>query len=129
MDKEHKAKSSVKQIRLDNLKRLFNEFKTQHNLPDRGAGTAFSMAIGTTPKHFTVVKNGTSNIGDVFAAKIEKNLGLPAGYLDIPQTASAPKNPAEEGFIETALTLFRLSPEAAQEAMMEALRARLLRSK
>lgn len=72
---------TIHQIRLENVRALAEEFKSQ---------SEFADAIGKVPTQVSrfMGKNPTKNIGNDLAEEIEKALGLEEGALDIPNLNS-----------------------------------------
>lgn len=115
------------QIRHANFMRLFTDFINVHpQLPRRGMLKLFAQKLELSERYLSHIKCQRKNIGHQIARTIEKQLGLPHGWMDQEHTAhSAPADDHEKLFIETALTLFRSRPQQAREVMMNLLRQQL----
>ena len=116
------------QIRHANFMRLFADFINDHpQMPHRGMLKLFAQKLELSERYLSHIKCQRKNIGHQVARTIEKNLGLPHGWMDQDHaTQNAPADDHEKLFIETALTLFRSRPQQAREVMMNLLRQQLL---
>ena len=93
--------------------------------PDHGMDRHFAEHIGLNPKYFGHIKNGRRNVGNALAREVERVFGLPIGWLDSEHAEAAGASRDENEVVAAALRLFRLNPDAARRALMNALNAQL----
>lgn len=80
------ARVDVKETRKINLIRLIERtYGTR-----RGAQREFAEAAGLAPGHVSQMVNGTRNIGDSVARRVERAIGLDHGYMDHPHQDTSP---------------------------------------
>lgn len=115
-----------KQIRQANFVALFRQFRREHmHLPNRGMLKLFAEQTGISDRILSHVKCNRKNIGDKMARQMERGLKLRPGWMDQLHTGSYGMDDSEQSFMETALTIYRASPEEARQMMMEFLKTRL----
>ena len=69
-------KAIVRQIRRENIRTLADSFDTQKD---------FALAVGIPKNHVNDILHERRYVGDGISRRIEINLGLAAGALDIAQ--------------------------------------------
>ena len=74
-------------IRRENLMELAKQYKRQN---------IFCEMIEMNPSYMSQIKSRRKNVGDQIARMVEKKLGLPHGYMDLPQNEVASVNPTAE---------------------------------
>lgn len=115
------------QIRHKNFQKLFAEFIDRHaDQPRRGMLKLFAQRLNLSERYLSHIKCNRKNIGNNVARAIEEQLKLPHGWMDREHgTFTMPVDDKEKLFVETALALFRVQPDAAREMMIDLLRQRL----
>lgn len=115
------------QIRHRNFMRLFNDFIHKHpEAPQRGMLKLFAERLNMSDRYLSHIKCNRKNIGANIARAIEERLQLPHGWMDREQDLSIqPVNEQERLFIATALSLFRVQPDAARDVLLRSFQQQL----
>lgn len=121
---------TVSEVRHANFLFLFELFKRQvwaswPDEPERGMLRKMAKAFGMSEKYLSHIKVGRKPIGHSTARVFESNFGLAVGWMDAEHSDDAPRTRAEDEFVASALTLYRMAPSAAQEEMLSMMRKRL----
>lgn len=113
---------NLTEIRRDNFLRLLDEFRDTHNKGrDFGLISAFSRYYDIKASHVSQIKNGTSNIGNPLARQIEGKTGKPSLWMDDGHHLVNMDNPDQVNFLNVAMTLYRVSPSAAKDVIMQSM--------
>jgi len=84
----------IREIRRDNLNQLLTGYESQKD---------FAEAVGLSPGHVSQMVNGTRDMGEQVARRIEKRSRLVDGWMDSPHTKTQDDQEAD------LLTMFRKS--------------------
>jgi hypothetical protein len=112
----YNAAMGIKEIRKENFAFVWAQFSCRLEgekvKPTQGA---FGKQYGLNPRHVSQIKNGTRDIGDAVARRIElcHLPPLPPGWMDVQHGPGVPKDPIEEKLVEIILTLYRQRPAEA----------------
>lgn len=103
----------IKEIRKENFDRLLAEFgQRKASKGERGTLKRFAECYGLDPRHASQMKNGSRDIGDAIARRLEQNHkpALRDGWMDVQHGPGVPQNEVEEEVVEIALSIYRQSP-------------------
>jgi len=109
--------------RRQNVLVLFQAYAEQAmatGAPPKGLEQAFAATVQISPSMWSQIKSSRP-IGDKLARQIETHAGKPVGWLDEPQTSSAPSS-AEAAFLELALSAYRATNVAGRKALRQHLK-------
>lgn len=87
---KHSAQLAVMQgayasgVRIASQRHLNRRARLAELVAEVGGATALSIRVGTPKSHVSALLAGARGIGDQLAAKIEKKLGKPPGWMDRP---------------------------------------------
>jgi hypothetical protein len=110
------AAMGIKDIRKENFFYVWEEFQRRLNAENAKATQGvFGKQYGLNPRHVSQIKNGTRDIGDAVARRLElaHNPPLPTGWMDVQHGPGTPKDVVEEKLVEIILTLYRQRPAEA----------------
>lgn len=113
----------VSQFRLKNFERLYREFREEHShLPLRGMLTLFGERVDISPRYLGHIKNGVRPVGAATARQIEKRLGKPHGWMDLPHDDENPRNADLQLMMAQITSLYDHSPEVVKRLIADAIR-------
>jgi|OpeIllAssembly_1097287.scaffolds.fasta_scaffold492860_2 hypothetical protein len=110
------------EIRRNNLLAMINEYRdrvlkgVQH-----GAMTSFARHLAMNPVQLSQLKNGTAPIGNPLARQIEKKAGKPSLWMDDEHHLINMDDSDQVNFLNVAMKLYRISPSAAKDVIMQAM--------
>lgn len=102
----YRASMEIKEIRRKNLGVLLEN--TTH--------IAFAEKAGMAAAHVSQIVNGSRNMGDKIARRIEKKLSLPVGWMDGPKMLYGTRDP-DEPLKRGIEILTAMEPEARHRAV------------
>lgn len=100
---------AASEFRRTNLESLIQEYGTIERLSDLS---------DQSPSYISQVRNGTRNMGNKVARKVESELGLPAGWMDLDHQGQRPTDT-----VPVELTYFRKLSREQREAVVLILRS------
>jgi hypothetical protein len=106
----------IKEIRKENFDSIWAQFACRLEKENAKATQgAFGKQYGLNPRHVSQIKNGTRDIGDAVARRIEicHIPPLREGWMDVQHGPGVPKDVVEEKLVEIILTLYRQRPAEA----------------
>jgi plasmid maintenance system antidote protein VapI len=112
----------IKQIRKQNFRELYSRFeRNQEAKRVKATLVEFGKKYGLNNRHVSQIKNGTREIGDAIARRLEQqhNPPLPQGWMDVQHGPGVPKDQVEEQLVEIILTLYRQRPAEALRVIKE----------
>lgn len=115
----------IYKVRHTNLVSLLRTYQDSRGGSERGLLIDFGRLIDVSDKQVSHLKSGRRNIGSATARKIEQQLGLQDGWMDVTHDTQAPENEREKRFLDVVMRLYRSSPVHAQELILQAISERL----
>lgn len=115
----------VYKARFNNLLSLLNTYQDARGGSERGLLIDFGKLIDVSDRQLSHLKSGRRNIGSATARKIEQQLGLKSGWMDVAHDQLQAETEQEKKFIDVVLRLYRSSPLHAQELILQAISERL----
>ena len=105
------------QIRLQNLLYLIEKFK-QIEGPDKNVKD-FAKAAGVRANYCSQITTEFRKMGDDFAAKLEDNLGLGHGWMDVEHRPWTPETPEHRQRLGVIIKLLDSLSEAGQVELIK----------
>ncbi len=110
--------TTIDECRLANLLLLMERHRAKDSAP--GWERRFAESVSVNATYLPQLKARMKRIGPVVARRIESELKLPEGWMDVPHDESAPRDEAEAMFLMTMMSLYRKAPTRAR-VMLEQL--------
>jgi hypothetical protein len=112
--------TTIDEVRLANLLLLME----RHRAKDSTSGweRRFSESVSVNATYLPQLKARMKRIGPVVARRIESELNLPEGWMDVPHDESAPRDEAEAMFLMTMMSLYRKAPTRARVLLEQLLK-------
>lgn len=79
--------------------------------------------------YLSQVRTRSKNPGDITNRRLEKGMGKPKGWMDIPHSEFDPQDPQEETFLQMVQLLYRESSPEGRKALLTALRQAMKENK
>jgi hypothetical protein len=116
--------ANITLTRRQNVLALFQDHVEQAvaaGAPPKGLEQAFAATLQISPSMWSQIKSSRP-IGDKLARQIEALCSKPVNWLDEPRKSSAP-TPAENTFLELALSAWRSTNVAGRKALTVQMKA------
>jgi hypothetical protein len=112
----------IKEIRKQNFAALFADFeRRQREANAKATLVEFGKQYALNHRHVSQIKNGSRDIGDAVARRLEQlhTPPLSPGWMDVQHGPGVPKDEVEEQLVEIMLTLYRQQPAEALKVIKE----------